>query len=48
MNAPSVGLIRWTCGWHCTYSLLVGGDVGDERGWSQVREHRLSIKKGQA
>lgn len=43
-----IGLVRWTCGWHCGLSLLVSGDMGDDRGWAAVREHRAGIKKEKA
>lgn len=40
-----VGLVKWTCAWHCDLTLLVSGDMGDDRGWDRVREHRVKAKK---
>lgn len=40
---PLTGRVPWKC-W-CGVSRIVGGDVGDNYGWDEVKAHRAEHKK---
>lgn len=43
MNSPTIGHLPWRC-W-CGFARMVGGDMDDDFGWSEVLAHRAEHKK---
>lgn len=41
---PTIGLISWHC-YVCGAIKRIGGDVGDDRGWQDMRDHQKSHRK---